>query len=620
MPNTDKTILLPQLQRYDQKIKGWADNKFLTKADTPSLPKATATTLGGVKVGYGLSVTNDGMLNAEDDIVFTWDFDTSAFSCNKTFAEVKKITTTGVRRTATVNGLLENFSITLLVQAANDNVVIFLGTAPSDTLGSGVLGSKTNGTITYLFQRGLVIAYASNGQIQMIEDLSNLNTNMSFDFKNTTFQYDQYNSFDLKDGGITPAKLADGAVTSAKIANSAITAAKLASDAVTENKISNGAITRKKIADSAVSSINIAPLAITRTKIADDAIESNHIADGQITVSHIKDGSVTSAKLALGAVNAENINEGAIVEAKISDGAVKTAKLADGAVTAEKIANSAITAAKLSSNSVTTKAILTGAVTSTKLAADAVTAGKIKDGAVTADKIADGAITKAKLASDVGASDMKYAQVTRFSSSNWLRTSEPIIGNNVFYFDDFPDISENSNGVIAYNLIDYQDFIGVVFKYMFIDKKSSSISFRFVDTKGDATSYDSWKDSGLIAPFPNVTSTMPSYTVSAWSGTNAMQASNKQPIYWVPKSTSAQAALASLLPVQDEYEQMKAKVAKVEQDWIDNPDDMVAVDGNGVPITIATKKTELEKKQAELEKLREDYISKLGDWKNEVQE
>ena len=46
----------------------------------------------------------------------------------------------------------------------------------------------------------------------------------------------------------------------------------------------------------------------------------------------------------------------------------------------------------------------------------------------------------------------------------------------------------------------------------------------------------------------------------------------------------------------------------------------VAVDGNGVPITIATKKTELEKKQAELEKLREDYFSKLGDWKNEVQE
>lgn len=156
MPNTDKTILLPQLQQYDQNIKGWADNKFLTKVDTPSLPPATATTLGGVKVGYGLNVTDDGMLSAEDDIVFTWDFDTSAFSCNKTFAEVKKITTTGVRRTATVNGLLENFSITLLVGAANDDGVAFFGTAPGDALGSGMLGSRTNGTITYLFKKVLL--------------------------------------------------------------------------------------------------------------------------------------------------------------------------------------------------------------------------------------------------------------------------------------------------------------------------------------------------------------------------------------------------------------------------------------------------------------------------------
>lgn len=480
MPNTDKTILLPQLQRYDQNIKRWADNKFLTKVDTPSLPKATATTLGGVKVGSGLNVTDDGVLSAEDDIVFTWDFDTSAFSCNKTFAEVKKITTTGVRRTATVNGLLENFSITLLVVGANDDGVMFFGTAPGDALGSGILGSKTNGTITYLFQKGLVILYNSNGQIQMTEDLSNLNTNMSFDFKNTTFQYDRYNSFDLKDSGIT----------STKIADSAITAAKLASNAVTSDKITNGAVSSVKLASNAV----------------------------------------------------------------------------------------------------------------------------------TADKIADGAITKAKLASDVDASDMKYAQFTRFESGNPRRTSEPIIGNNVFYIDNFPGIDASTNGVVAYTLIDYQDFIGVVLKYIFIDEGGSSISVRFVDTKGKPTIYGSWKDSGLIAPFPNVTSTMPSYTLKTQYNTNAMQATDKQLIYWVPKSTSAQAALATLLPVQDECKQMEAEVAKIEQDWIDNPDDMVAVDGNGVPITIATKKTELEKKQAELEKLREDYFSKLGDWKNEVQE
>lgn len=248
-----------------------------------------------------------------------------------------------------------------------------------------------------------------------------------------------------------------------------------------------------------------------------------------------------------------------------------------------------------------------------------ITSAKLADGAVTADKIADGAITKAKLASDVGSSEMKYAQLTRFDEGNPRRRSEPIIGNNVFYIEDFPGYKED-NGVIAYTLIDYQDFIGVVFKHIFITEGISSISIRFVDLQGKPTIYQDWIDSGLVAPFPNATSTMPKCELITLKSYDDMQSSDKQPVYWVPKSTSAQVALASLLPVQKECEEMEAEVAKLEQDWIDPSDETVAVDGNGVPITIATKKTELEKKQAELEKLREDYISKLGDWKNEVQE
>lgn len=60
MANTDKIVYLPQLQRYDEKIKGWADGKFLKKTDAYSLPNATTTTLGGVKIGTGLSVAADG--------------------------------------------------------------------------------------------------------------------------------------------------------------------------------------------------------------------------------------------------------------------------------------------------------------------------------------------------------------------------------------------------------------------------------------------------------------------------------------------------------------------------------------------------------------------------------
>ena len=627
MPNTDKMIFLPQLQRYDEKIKGWADNKFLTKTDTPSLPKATATTLGGVKIGNGLNVTDDGVLSAEDDIVFTWNFDTSAFSCNKTFAEVKKIITTGVRRTATVNGLLENFSITLLVVGANDDDVMFFGTAPGDALGAGKLGSRTDGTITYLFQKGLVILYNSNGQIQMTEDLSNLNTNMSFDFKNTTFQYDQYNSFDLKDGGIT----------STKIADSAITAAKLASNAVTTKKIADGAITTAKIEDGSIGSTKLEPSSVTTTKIADNAIEGNHIRAGQITVNHIKDGSVTSAKLALGAVATENIQEGAITTANINDGAIKSAKLAngavtvtklssgavnedglaDGAVTAMKIADGAVTAAKLLSRAVTTDKILDRAVSSAKLADGAVTAikianstitaaklassvvttDKIADGAitkaklassaVTTDKIADGAITKAKLASDVGAGGgAEIAFVTKEETSTNIVLKD---GNSIrFITGDF---------------------------YCYI------INYHIKSTKNGSKIFN-WKmkdaDGNYILPWWMVTET--NFQNISPTTSIAGNLDYRTIMGFVPRAKSAKAALATLVPVQDECEQMAAEVAKLEQDWIDNSEEIVAVDGNGVPITIATKKTELEKKQTELEKLREDYFSKLGDWKNEGQE
>lgn len=69
MANTDKLIYLPQLQRYDEKIKGWADGKFLLKTQAYSLPKATTTALGGVKIGTGLNVATDGTASVNETYV-----------------------------------------------------------------------------------------------------------------------------------------------------------------------------------------------------------------------------------------------------------------------------------------------------------------------------------------------------------------------------------------------------------------------------------------------------------------------------------------------------------------------------------------------------------------------
>ena len=138
------------------------------------------------------------------------------------------------------------------------------------------------------------------------------------------------------------------------------------------------------------------------------------------------------------------------------------------------------------------------------------------------------------------------------------------------------------------------------------------VSFKLASSTGSEISYTVNNTKLVISP----TLTDVYHKISATTASSISYTFT----WFQPKSASAQAALANLLPVQDECEEMEAEVTKLEQDWIDNPDETVAVDGNGVPMNISTKKTELEKKQAELEKLREDYFSKLGDWKNEVQE
>ena len=69
MANADKIVYLPQLQRYDEKIKGWADGKFLKKTDAYSLPNATKTTLGCVKIGTGLNVVADGTASIDQTYV-----------------------------------------------------------------------------------------------------------------------------------------------------------------------------------------------------------------------------------------------------------------------------------------------------------------------------------------------------------------------------------------------------------------------------------------------------------------------------------------------------------------------------------------------------------------------
>lgn len=569
MPNTDKTILLPQLQRYDQKIKGWADNKFLTKADTPSLPKATATTLGGVKVGNGLNVTDDGTLSAKTHgsetsittlITATYD-NTGIWNvvCNDTYDVIAS--------------WFDNYDRVLALVKSGENS---LRPFPQDfveliKIREGLIVS-TPFTIQYVVPSNNPRVRTGMTTTALCQIYFNANGSISFQMGYSKVdQYADATEFtNTVNEGVSMLALKDGGITSAKLANSAITAAKLASNAVTSDKITNGA----------VSSVKIASNAVTAGKIVDGAITAAKLASGAVNTDKIADGAITKAKLGSDVVIPEAYT---LPEATASTlGGVKVY----GVLSSNLIDSPVVPLAKSKDNLLVLQTYTSR--NSNEMDGYVVTQTDnkqwpgiiLKNKTVTTDKIADGAITADKLAKGAGGGGSIF-NLGALSKGTILSIVSFDCGNFIMYLVTFNIEPTPSGSQISYKLHGTN---------LLISPKSTGTVH--------------------IVP-PSVKSGFYSYTLT----------------WFQPKSDSAKAALATLLPVQDECEQMEAEVAKLEQDWIDNQDETVAVDGNGVPITIATKKTdlekkkeELEKKKAELEKLREDYFSKLGDWKNEVQE
>nr|DAM92566.1 MAG TPA: hypothetical protein [Caudoviricetes sp.] len=154
MANTDKLVYLPQFQRYDEKIKGWADGKFLLKTDAYSLPAASTTKLGGVKIGTGLNVATDGTA-----------------SVNETYVD-GRVTAVGDKKyalKADVPGM------TPMASATEAGKVYAVEKAAADT---------AKGTVKYSEETGLVltdIAVQAIAQINLKKDLSDTIDNASQD-------------------------------------------------------------------------------------------------------------------------------------------------------------------------------------------------------------------------------------------------------------------------------------------------------------------------------------------------------------------------------------------------------------------------------------------------------
>ena len=125
-------------------------------------------------------------------------------------------------------------------------------------------------------------------------------TSLAVQVDGSTIEINGSNQAQVKDAGISAAKLASDAVETAKILDANVTTAKLADDAVTTAKITDANVTTAKLADANVTTAKIADNNVTTGKVADAAITTAKLADSGVTSAKINDAAITPAKLGSG--------------------------------------------------------------------------------------------------------------------------------------------------------------------------------------------------------------------------------------------------------------------------------------------------------------------------------
>jgi hypothetical protein len=136
----------------------------------------------------------------------------------------------------------------------------------------------------------------------------------------------------IRDGAVTPAKLAADAVGPRELQDSGVGTSNLADVAVTTPKIADGAVTDPKIVSIAWPKVTGAPAAFPPSGTAGGDLQ------GSYPTPQIRDGAVTAAKLGPGAVGGPALGNNSVGAAQIVDGSVGTAELGDLQVTRAKLA------------------------------------------------------------------------------------------------------------------------------------------------------------------------------------------------------------------------------------------------------------------------------------------
>lgn len=232
---------------------------------------------------------------------------------------------------------------------------------------------------------------------------------------NVTLRFNDV-ALEVKDSGISTAKIAGNAVTTAKIADSNVTTAKIADDAVTKAKIASdiaGDGLTQNIDGSLSPVLDQTTIALDQgysLGVVDGGISSAKIASGAVTTVKIADGAVTTAKIGTGAVTKDKINNDVIgtglymegsgavavkidndtliyddVSLRVAPTGIDTTELADNAVTKEKV-NSNVAGNGLGKNADGSLEVKVDSASGLEIASDLV---RIKDSGIVKGKLED---------------------------------------------------------------------------------------------------------------------------------------------------------------------------------------------------------------------------------------
>ena len=322
--------------------------------------------------------------------------------------------------------------------AAGNNMFIEQGTVNADVSFVCVSdkGSAVVGTNDLTFS-----IYSRQSDTEAGAALSKTGNRLDVEVDDSTIEVVS-DALQLKDSGITNAKIADGTISNGKLISSSISGVQLGGTLAALTAGSTGGIVMSSYTGTgavndlsinldggslttSASGLKVDTNGIATLMIQDDAITSAKLADGSVLTASLADLAVTDAKLAANAVVTSKINDGAVTSAKIAADAIDASKIADAAVQREHLNANVVNGAgavvldgtnndlkvnvdgasiEINSNALRVKAggiatamVADDAITQAKIANAAVGGSQLEDGSVSGQKVLDSTLASAKL-------------------------------------------------------------------------------------------------------------------------------------------------------------------------------------------------------------------------------